>query len=87
MGYRITVEPAATRAMHRLAPDVRQRIANAINALANEPRPPGVRKLRAQKASRYRLRVGDYRVLYEINDRVLHVVIVKVGNRRDVYRE
>ena len=73
------------RELAKLPIDVRQAVADAISALAHEPRPPGVKKLSGSKGS-YRIRVGDYRVLYTIADRVLTVVAVKVGNRRDVYR-
>lgn len=85
MAYIISIEPAALRSMQRLEPDVRQRIASAIDELAAEPRPPGVRKLKGS-TNAYRLRVRDYRILYTITDRVLCIVVVKVGHRRDVYR-
>lgn len=61
-----------------------QRIIEAINALADDPRPPQSRKLSG--AEKYRLRCGVYRVLYEIQDNVLVVCVVKVGHRKDVYR-
>jgi len=61
-----------------------QRILKAIEALAAEPRPPQSRKLSG--AEKYRLRCGVYRVLYEIQDEVLLVCVVKVGHRKDAYR-
>ena len=61
-----------------------QRIVAAIAALAGEPRPPQSRKLSGSE--KYRLRCGVYRILYEIQDDVLIVCVVKVGHRRDVYR-
>ena len=61
-----------------------QRIIEAVQALANDPRPPQSRKLSG--AEKYRLRCGVYRVLYEIQDDVLVVCVVKVGHRKDVYR-
>jgi len=61
-----------------------QKIIEAIQALADDPRPPQSRKLSG--AEKYRLRCGAYRVLYEIQDDVLVVCIVKVGHRKDVYR-
>ena len=85
MPYRISIEPAAQRELSKLPIDVRQNVADAISALANEPRPPGVRKLSGSKSS-YRIRIGDYRVLYTIADRILNVIVIKVGNRRDIYR-
>ena len=83
--YRISIQPAAQRELGKLPADVRQDVVDAISALADDPRPHGVRKLSGSKES-YRIRVGDYRVLYTIADRVLQVIVVKVGNRRDVYR-
>ena len=61
-----------------------QRIIEAVQALANDPRPPQSRKLSG--AEKYRLRCGVYRVLYEIQDAILVVCVVKVGHRKDVYR-
>jgi len=61
-----------------------QRIITAIGALADDPRPPQSRKLSGSE--KYRLRCGVYRVLYEIQDDVLVVCVVKVGHRKDVYR-
>lgn len=85
MAYRISIDPAALREMKKLVPKVRQEVANAISALAGDPRPEGARKLSGSKSS-YRIRVGDHRVLYRITDKVLLVLVVKVGHRRDVYR-
>ena len=61
-----------------------QRILAAIAELANDPRPPQSRKLSGSE--KYRLRRGAYRVLYEIQDAILIVCVVKVGHRREVYR-
>lgn len=61
-----------------------QRILACIADLADDPRPPSARKLSAQE--RYRIRQGVYRILYEIEDDRLVVVVVKIGHRRDVYR-
>ena len=74
-----------------VAKDLRQipkkdvtRILNRIKALSIEPRPPGVEKLSGQE--RYRIRQGVYRILYEIQDNELVVVVIKIGHRRDVYK-
>lgn len=85
MAYRVSIDPAAMRELKKLAPKVRQGVSDAISALAADPRPDGVRKLAGSKDS-YRLRVGDYRVLYRITDKALLVLVVKVGHRKDVYR-
>lgn len=85
MGYRIELAPAAVRALKKLPGDIRQRIARTIDALADEPRPHGSRKLSGSDDI-FRVRVGDYRILYEVVDRALLVLVVDVGHRRDIYR-
>lgn len=85
MPYRIDFKPAARRDLKALPREVRRRIEPAIDALARVPRPPGCRKMEGA-ASTYRLRVGAYRIVYEIEDRVLLVLVVRVGHRREVYR-
>ncbi len=81
--YRIEVRPAAARALRKLDPQVRPRIQGAIALLAREPRPPSARALRGRPG--YRVRVGDYRIIYTVSDDVLLVVVVALGHRRDVY--
>ena len=81
--YRIEVRPAAARALRKLDPQVSPRIQGAIALLAHDPRPPSARALRGRPG--YRLRVGDYRIIYMIVDDVLLVVVVALGHRRDVY--
>ena len=82
--YRIEVRPAALRALRHIDPDIRPRIEGAIVLLAQDPRPPASRPLRGQPG--YRVRVGDYRILYTVQDDVLLIVVVTLGHRRDVYR-
>jgi len=64
---------------------IQKRIVRSIESLADDPRPGGVKKL-AGADDLWRLRVGDYRVIYEIRDRALVVLIIAVGHRGDVYR-
>ncbi len=78
--------PKAVRQIKALSVEVRQDISLTIQSLANEPRPIGVKKLSGEKDI-YRVRVGNYRVLYRIVDKVLVVVVVSVGHRREVYRD
>lgn len=85
MAYRIELAPRAKRDLKKLPIDVRRRIAPHIDALAHNPRPPGVVKLSGEEGT-YRIRVGEYRVVYEIRDDVLLVTIVKVKPRREAYR-
>ena len=81
--YRIEVRPAAARALRKVDPQVRPRIQGAIALLAQDPRPPAARALRGRPG--YRLRVGDYRIIYTVLDDVLLVIVVALGHRRDVY--
>ena len=85
MTYRIAVRPAAGRELELLGPKLRVRVGAAIDALAGAPRPPNVRKLTGAQ-SLWRVRVGDYRVVYHIDDAARVVTILAVGHRRDVYR-
>ena len=81
--YRIELRPAAVRALRKLDPPVARRLQAAIALLAEDPRPPASRPLRGRPA--WRVRVGDYRVIYTIEDDVLLIVGVTLGHRRDVY--
>ncbi len=85
MTCRIEFRPAALRGLKALSADVRRRIKPKIDALADNPRPPGVEKLSGHER-RYRMRVGDYRIIYSIEDQVLLVLIIRLGHRREVYR-
>lgn len=81
--YRIELRPAAVRALRKLDPQVRPRIQGAIALLAQEPRPPAARALQGRPGLRVRL--GDYRIIYIVDDDVLLVVVVTLGHRREVY--
>ena len=83
--YEVLVERRAERDLKRLSADVFGRIVEAIRALADNPRPVGCKKL-AGSDKDWRVRVGDYRVLYEIEDQVRVVRVMRVRHRRDAYR-
>jgi len=83
VNYRIEVRPAALKALRKVHPNDRARIHGAIALLARDPRPPGARALQGRDG--FRVRIGDYRVLYTIQDDVLLIVVVALGHRRDVY--
>ena len=85
MASQIEFTGSAARALSKFNETLQSRIAAKIDALANQPRPPGVEKLHGHR-NRYRLRVGDYRIIYEIQDRILLVQIVDIGHRREIYR-
>lgn len=83
--YRIELRPGAARSLRKLDPVVRRRIQGAIALLAQDPRPPNARALKGRPA--LRVRVGDYRIIYTVQDDVLVVVVVRLGHRRDVYEQ
>lgn len=85
MVYRIEIAPATARALRKLDPTALRRVQAAIELLATEPRPPEARKL-AGGEGQWRVRTGDHRVIYEIHDGVLLVLVVAVGHRREFYR-
>jgi len=83
--YEITKTPAASKELERLPAQQRQRVDAAIEALADNPRPRGCVKLKGTDT--YRIRVGNYRVVYQILDKELLIIIVRVGDRKDIYRQ
>lgn len=88
MSYCVEFRPAAARNLASLDPFIRRKVLADIEKLADNPRPQGVEKLEA-KEKLYRVYVGpgkDYRVIYQIQDETLRIVVVKVGDRKDVYR-
>ena len=84
--YRLEVSPAADRDLEKLKQQIQQhnfeRLQIAIRGLADSPRPPGVRKIKGTETA-YRIRVGDYRVVYEIYDEESLVLILKVARRTE----
>jgi len=83
--YRIQLLPGAARALERTPIATRRRLAHAIDELASNPRPHGSQKLRGADDI-WRLRVGDYRILYQVQDDLLLILVIKIGHRREVYR-
>lgn len=84
--YRIEVSATAEKQIRRLNKAEQIRVLRSVQALAEEPRPRGTRKLRGYE-NVYRIRVGKHRILYSIESRRLLIIVLKAGNRRDVYRE
>jgi mRNA interferase RelE/StbE len=82
--YKIEVRQAAARQLRKLDSPTARRIQGVIALLADDPRPPASRPLTGRPA--WRVRVGDYRVIYTIEDDRLVVVVITIGHRRDVYR-
>lgn len=83
--YKILIERNAEKDLRKLTPEIHDRVIDSILALATNPRPAGAKKLTGS-ASDWRLRVGDFRVLYEIADTVRIVRVYRVRHRKDVYR-
>ena len=83
--YRILLERAAEKDLARLAVGIHDRVITAIQTLAHNPRPPGCRKLAGSKKD-WRIRAGDYRVVYEIANEIRIVRVNRVRHRREVYR-
>lgn len=85
MSYVVKLDPRAEKELHAADPVIRRRLFAAIVALAGNPRPPGVKRLRGP-TDMWRVRVGDWRILYNIADRELTILVLKIAHRREVYR-
>jgi len=85
VAYRLEFTPGANRQFRKLPKNLQARLTPHLDALTQNPRPSGIEKLKGEEG--YRLRVGDYRVLYEVRDKALLVLVVRVGHRREVYRK
>jgi len=83
--YRVELIPAARRQLRKLDQKVAQRLLPALEDLKSEPRPPGCRAMTGQPG-RWRIRVGDYRVVYQIDDDIVLVLVVTIAHRREAYR-
>jgi mRNA interferase RelE/StbE len=83
--YRTSVAPAAARQLRKLDPSARRRVQAAIELLVTDPRPPAASQL-VGGGGEWRVRTGDYRIVYEIDDGVPLVLVVAAGHPRDVYR-
>lgn len=83
--YQVELAPAAQRQLKKFSHNVRKAIFKQLELLKLHPRPEGTKKLSGMD-NLYRVRAGDYRVIYAINDDVLVVLVLKVGNRKEVYR-
>ncbi|TKB82095.1 MAG: type II toxin-antitoxin system RelE/ParE family toxin [Nitrospira sp.] len=85
MRYRLAIKPSASRELERLDDQVLRRVDEAILKLAENPRPHGAKKLSGVPL--YRIRVGTFRIVYEVNDAQHLVTVVTIGHRREVYRK
>ncbi|WP_216215630.1 type II toxin-antitoxin system RelE family toxin [Amycolatopsis aidingensis] len=85
MSYQIRITPTALKALRKLDKPVRRRIQTAIDGLKDAPRPPGVIALQGVPDA-YRIRAGDYRIVYQVKDDQLLVLVVDLGHRREIYK-
>jgi mRNA interferase RelE/StbE len=85
LAYRVEFAPRAQRDFKALDGSIRARIARRIDSLAQNPYPQAIKKIEGED-DLYRLRVGEYRILYQVKGKVLLVLIVGIGHRRDIYR-
>ena len=85
MAYAIELAPSFTRDYDDLPAGLQKRVIAAVERLADDPRPAGCKKLRGERSA-WRVRVGDYRIVYEVEDRIVRVLVLRVRHRREVYR-
>ncbi len=85
MAYDVQIRPAAWRQLQRLPKALQRRILDRLESLSKNPRPIGSVKLTGSECT-YRVRIGDYRVIYDVLDRAVVVLVLKIAHRRDVYR-
>ena len=83
MKYELLITRRAQKQLASIPPPHRDRIISSVRHLTGDPRPPGARKLTGREA--WRIRVGDYRIIYEMHDQALIVLVIAMGHRRDIY--
>ena len=84
MNYKIFIEKSALKDLSKIPIQDQSRIINSIQNLSKNPRPPGSKKLSGRDA--WRIRFGNYRVIYEIHDDRLIILVINIGHRKDIYR-
>jgi mRNA interferase RelE/StbE len=82
--YKIVIKRSAAKELQKITPKDRDRLIECIRDLATDPRPTNFKGLSGQ--GKYRIRQGNYRILYRVEDDVLIITVVKIGHRRDVYK-
>ena len=84
--YKIIISDSALKQLHRFPKPIVKKIQISVDTLAENPRPSGVKKLKGKEEDFYRIRVGDYRVVYSIDDGIKIIDIREIGHRKDIYR-
>jgi len=82
--YTVVVIAAVKKTILKLPSSIASRVETTLLQLEDDPRPPGCKKLKGRDG--YRIRVGDYRIIYEIEDNILRIVVIDVGNKKDIYK-
>ena len=85
MPYQIEFKPSAAKYLKKLPTEAQKSITQCLNRLAVDPLPPGVEKLEGIKDI-YRIRVGDYRIIYSIKQELVKIIVIRIGHRREIYR-
>jgi mRNA interferase RelE/StbE len=85
MAYEVAFKPSAFRSLANLPKPAQKRILVKIESLAEKPFPPGVKKLKGEE-DLYRIRAGDYRVIYQVQSELLLVLVVRIGHRKEIYQ-
>ncbi len=85
MRYTVELTPSAARRLKKLDPAARARIRGTIELLHDNPRPPAATQL-VGGGGEWRVRTGDYRVIYDIDDHIVRILVVAIGHRKDIYR-
>lgn len=85
MPYQVVLTNAANRQLRKLPIQIAQRIQAQLLELENDPRPSGCKKLVDVEA--WRIRIGDYRVIYEIHDNILRISVIEIGHRKEIYKK
>ena len=81
--YQVVIDRYAQKQLDKIPPPHFNRIIKAVNQLTVNPRPPGYKKLKGRYG--YRIRIGDYRVIYAIKDEILTVYVIDIGDRKNIY--
>ena len=84
MNYTVQIERSAQKQLAKISSPYFEAITEKILSLEQNPRPPGCKKLTGRES--WRIRVGDYRVIYNISDHLLQIIVIDIGNRKEIYR-
>jgi len=84
MAHSVEFKNSARKSIAALPEDIKIRVISAVMSLADNPRPSGCKKVRSLDSA-YRIRVGDYRIIYEVYDTALIVIVIRIAHRREVY--